>query len=101
IIDHVVGTTVSFQLRNFLLAIACVIILIALAAKLALLILIGAVLVVVPIAILGRPVRAISARSQDRIADVGPVSIEVLAAMKLVQAFNQQDRERSRFAEAV
>jgi ATP-binding cassette subfamily B protein len=101
IIEQVVGTTVSVALRNAVLAIACVIILFALAAKLASLILIGALLVVAPIAILGRRVRAISTRSQDRIADVGAVSSEVLAAMKIVQAFNQQDRERSRFAEAV
>jgi ATP-binding cassette subfamily B protein len=101
IIEQVVGTTVSVALRNVVLAIACVVILFALAAKLASLILIGALLVVAPIAILGRRVRAISTRSQDRIADVGAVSSEVLAAMKIVQAFNQQDRERSRFAEAV
>ena len=101
IIEQVVGTTVSVALRNAVLAIACVVILFALAAKLASLILIGALLVVAPIAILGRRVRAISTRSQDRIADVGAVSSEVLAAMKIVQAFNQQDRERSRFAEAV
>jgi ATP-binding cassette, subfamily B, bacterial len=54
-----------------------------------------------PIAILGRRVRAISVRSQDRIADVGTVASEVLGAMKIVQAFNQQGREASRFAEAV
>ncbi|MEO8454593.1 MAG: ABC transporter transmembrane domain-containing protein [Sphingomicrobium sp.] len=101
IIEQVVGTTVSVALRNAVLAMACVVILFALAAKLASLILIGAVLVVVPITILGRRVRAISTRSQDRIADVGAVSSEVLAAMKIVQAFNQQERERSRFAEAV
>ena len=45
--------------------------------------------------------RAISTRSQDRIADVGTVTSEVLGAMKIVQAFNQQDRETSRFADAV
>ena len=101
IIEQVVGTTVSVALRNAVLSVACVVILFALAAKLALLILVGALLVVVPIAILGRRVRAISTRSQDRIADVGAVSSEVLAAMKIVQANNQQDRERSRFAEAV
>ena len=101
IIEQVVGTTVSVALRNAVLAIACVVILFALAAKLASLILIGALLVVAPITILGRRVRAISTRSQDRIADVGAVSSEVLAAMKIVQAFNQQERERSRFAEAV
>src|SRR3954449_10934960 len=101
IIEQVVGTTVSVALRNSVLSIVCIVILFALSAKLASLILIGAALVVAPIAILGRRVRAISTRSQDRIADVGAVSSEVLAAMKIVQAFNQQDRERTRFAEAV
>src|SRR3569833_2229126 len=101
IIEQVVGTTVSIALRNTILGIACVVILFALAPKLALLILGGAVAVVLPIAILGRQVRAISTRSQDRIADVGAVTSEVLGAMKIVQAFNQQDREASRFADAV
>ncbi len=101
IIEQVVGTTVSVALRNTILGIACVIILFALAPKLALLILLGALLVVVPIAVLGRKVRAISTRSQDRIADVGTVTSEVLGAMKIVQAFNQQGRESSRFSEAV
>ncbi len=101
IIEQVVGTTVSVALRNAVLAVACVVILFALAAKLALLILLGAALVVAPITILGRRVRIISTRSQDRIADVGAVTSEVLGAMKIVQAFNQQEREKSRFAEAV
>jgi ATP-binding cassette subfamily B protein len=101
IIEQVVGTTVSVALRNTILGIACVVILFALAPKLALLILMGALLVVVPIAVLGRRVRAISTRSQDRIADVGTVTSEVLGAMKIVQAFNQQRREGARFGEAV
>jgi ATP-binding cassette subfamily B protein len=101
IIEQVVGTTVSVALRNMVLAVACVVILFALAPKLALLIMLGAVLVVLPITILGRRVRAISRSSQDRIADVGAVNSEVLGAMKIVQAFNQEERERSRFAEAV
>src|SRR6185437_12713971 len=69
--------------------------------QLALSVLVGSLLVVVPIAVLGRRVRAISTRSQDRIADVNTVASEVLGAMKIVQAFNQQHRETSRFAEAV
>ncbi len=101
IIEQVVGTTVSVALRNTILGIACVIILFALAPTLALQILVGAALVVLPIAVLGRRVRAISTRSQDRIADVGTVTSEVLGAMKIVQAFNQQGREATRFAEAV
>ncbi len=101
IIEQVVGTTVSVALRNTILCLACVLILFALAPKLALSILGGALLVVLPIAILGRRVRAISTRSQDRIADVGIVTSEVLGAMKIVQAFNQQARETTRFADAV
>lgn len=101
IIEQVVGTTVSVALRNLILGIACIVILLALAPKLALSVLLGSILVVVPIAVLGRRVRAISTRSQDRIADVGTLTSEVLGAMKIVQAFNQQGRETSRFAEAV
>ena len=101
IIEQVVGTTVSVALRNTILGVACIVILLALAPKLALSILLGALLVVLPIAVLGRRVRAISTRSQDRIADVGTVTSEVLGAMKIVQAFNQQVRETTRFAEAV
>src|SRR5512132_797073 len=56
IIEQVVGTTVSVALRNIILGIACVIILFALAPKLAALILLGTVLVVVPLAFLGRKV---------------------------------------------
>src|SRR4051812_43637436 len=101
IIEQVVGTTVSVALRNTILGFACIIILFTLAPKLALSILAGTLLVILPIAVLGRRVRAISTRSQDRIADVGIVASEVLGAMKIVQAFNQQDREASRFADAV
>ena len=101
IIEQVVGTTVSVALRNMLLGVACIVILVALAPKLALLILAGAALVVLPLAILGRRVRAISTRSQDRIAALGTVTSEVLGAMKIVQAFNQQNREATRFADAV
>ena len=101
IIEQVVGTTVSVALRNSILGIACVVILFALAPKLALSILAGVLLVVAPIAILGRRVRTISTRSQDRIATLGAVTSEVLGAMKIVQAFNQQSREATRFADAV
>jgi ATP-binding cassette subfamily B protein len=101
IIEQVVGTTVSVALRNAIMAVACVVILFVLAPKLAGLMLLGVPIVMGPIIILARRVRQVSVSSQDRIAAVGAVNSEVLGAMKIVQAFNQQDRERSRFAEAV
>ena len=101
IIEQVVGTTVSVALRNIVLAVACIIILFVLSPKLAGLMLLGLPLVLGPIILLGRKVRQISTRSQDRIADVGSVTSEVLGAMKIVQAFGQQGRETGRFSEAV
>src|SRR5689334_21191603 len=66
IIEQVVGTTVSIALRNTILGIACAGIIFWLAPNLALSIVLGTLIVVLPIAILGRRVRAISVRSQDR-----------------------------------
>jgi len=101
IIDQIVGTTVSVALRNTIMALACVVIMFVLAPKLAGLMMLGVPIVMAPIILLGRRVRAISVKSQDRIADVGTVTSEVLGAMKIVQAFNQQQREATRFGEAV
>ena len=100
IIEQVVGTTVSVALRNIVMGIACAVILFILAPKLAAMMLVGIALIVIPLTLLGRRVRAISKRSQDRIADVGTVTSEVLGAMKIVQAFNQQGRETQRFTDA-
>ena len=100
IIEQVVGTTISVALRNLVMGVACAIILFVLAPKLAGMMLLGIPLVVVPIQVLGRRVRAVSTRSQDRIADVGTVTSEVLGAMKIVQAFGQQKREAERFTAA-
>jgi len=98
IIEQVVGTTVSMALRNLVMGIICTGVLFYLAPKLAGMLLLGIPLVMLPIVFLGRRVRAVSTRSQDRIADVGTVTSEVLGAMKIVQAFNQQGREAERFS---
>ena len=101
IIEQVVGTTVSVALRNIVMGIGGVIYLFALAPKLAALLLLGIPAVILPIVFLGRKIEKLSRTSQDRIADVGAMVDEVLGAMKIVQAFNQQEREASRFVQAV
>ena len=101
IIEQIVGTTVSVALRNVVMAFGCIITMFVLAPKLAALMLLGIPLVLGPIVFLGGRVRAISTRNQDRIADVATVTSEVLGAMKIVQAFNQQKREASRFSDTV
>ena len=101
IIEQVVGTSLSVALRNVIIGIACAVILFVLSPKLAGLMLLGVPLIVIPLTFLGRRIRAISTRTQDRIADVGSVTSEVLGAMKIVQAFGQQERETARFGAAV
>src|SRR3546814_12502268 len=51
--------------------------------------------------LIGRRLRALSRTSQDRVADVGATVAEVLGAMKIVQAFGQEQREAGRFQAAV
>ncbi len=97
IIDQVVGSTVSIALRNLVTGVGGLIYLFALAPKLAGMLLLGIPLILVPIIVIGRRVRALSRSSQDRLAAVGTITTEVLGAMKIVQSFGQQAREAERF----
>lgn len=100
-IEVAVGTTVSVALRNTLTGIGGIISLFALAPKLAVMLIVGIPIVVLPIVLLGRRVRKYSRSSQDRIADIGAMVVETFGAMKIVQAFGQERREAERFALAV
>ena len=97
IVEQTVGTTISVALRNIVMGTACAVILFFLAPALASRLLIAIPLIVLPLVFLGRRIRTISVKSQDRIADVGTIASEVLGAMKIVQAYNQQGREAERF----
>jgi ATP-binding cassette subfamily B protein len=101
IIEQVVGTTISVALRNIMMAVGGIAYLFALAPKLTLMLLLGIPAVVVPITVLGRRLRNVSRQSQDRVAEVGAMVDEVLGAMKIVQAFGQEEREAGRFRDAV
>jgi ATP-binding cassette subfamily B protein len=101
ILEQVVGSSVSIALRNIATGIGGIIYLFALSPKLAGMLLLGIPFVILPMVIAGRRIRNLSRSSQDRIADVGATVSETLGAMKIVQAFGQQEREASRFEQAV
>ena len=101
IIEQIVNSTVSVALRNLVMGAGGIIYLVALAPKLAGMLLLGIPFIVIPIVTLGRRVRALSRSTQDRIADVGTIISETLGAMKIVQAFGQERREAERFGSAV
>ena len=101
LIEQVAGTTVSVALRNAITAVGGVLFLFAIAPKLTLGLLIALPVVVLPIVYFGRRLRNASRTSQDRVADIGAIVTEVLGAVKVVQAFNQEERESARFVAAV
>jgi ATP-binding cassette subfamily B protein len=101
VIEQVVGTTISVALRNAVMGIGGTAYLFTLAPKLTAIMLVAIPLIVMPIILLARRLQTISRTSQDRVADVGAMTTEVLGAMKIVQGFGQQDREADRFAGAV
>jgi ATP-binding cassette, subfamily B, bacterial len=101
VIEQIVGTTVSIALRNLVMGVGGIIYLFTLAPKLTLMLLVGIPVIVLPIVFIGRKLEVVSRKSQDRIADVGAMVDEVLGAMKIVQAFGQQEREAGRFRAAV
>ena len=101
IVEQVVGSTVSVALRNMVTAIGGLVYLFALAPKLAALLLLGIPVVLLVLIGLARRVRTLSRASQDRLADIGSAATEVLGAMKIVQAFGQEEREAARFRATV
>jgi ATP-binding cassette subfamily B protein len=97
IVEQVVGSTVSVALRNLVTGIGGLAYLFVLAPKLAALLLLGIPVILGVLITVGRRVRTLSRASQDRLAEVGSVTSEVLGAMKIVQAFGQEGREAARF----
>lgn len=97
LVQVVVGSSVSIALRNLLLLVGGLIMLLVTSAKLTGLVLLVVPIVVAPIVLLGRRVRALSRDSQDRVADVGVYIEETLTGIRAVQAFVHEAVDRQRF----
>ncbi|KHK92539.1 ABC transporter transmembrane domain-containing protein [Novosphingobium malaysiense] len=101
IIEQIVGTSVSVALRNAIMAVGGTVYLFILAPWLTAGLLGTIVIVLPPIILFSRRLRSVSRSSQDRIADIGAMTTEVLGALRVVQAFNQEAREYERFSGGV
>src|SRR5882757_1966342 len=100
LIEQVIGSSASIALRNTLMCVGGVIMLVITNPKLALLVLAVVPLVVAPIIVFGRKVRALSREAQARMADMVSEGGETLDAVRTVQAFGQEDRAAERFGAA-
>ena len=97
LLQTVIGSSVSIALRNMLMFVGGLILLFITNPKLTGLVMLSVPLVVVPIIVFGRRVRALSRTSQDRIAGVGTFVGEAVKNIKMVQAFNHQKLDKDAF----
>jgi ATP-binding cassette subfamily B protein len=100
LIEQVIGSSASVALRNTLMCVGGLAMLVITNPKLALLVIAVVPVVVAPIVIFGRKVRALSREAQARIADLVSEGGETLDAVRTVQAFAQEDHAGARFGAA-
>jgi len=100
LLQSVIGSSLSMALRNLIMLIGGSVLLVVTNPKLSGIVLLALPLVVAPILLFGRRVRALSRQSQDRVADVGSYVGEVLGQIKTVQAYNHQNEDKRRFGES-
>jgi len=97
VLQVVVGSSVSIALRNLLLFLGGSAMLLVTSPKLTGLVFLVVPLVVFPIILFGRRVRALSRASQDKVADIGSFVEETLGAIRTVQAYTHEAIDRTLF----
>ncbi len=99
LILSVISSSVSLALRQALLVIGGLVMLMLTSGKLTGLLLLLVPVVIVPIIVLGRRLRALSRENQDWIANSSGAASESLLAAQTVQAFTHEDVTRAAFAD--
>lgn len=100
-IENVIGSSLSIALRNALLLVGGLVMLFTTSLKLSLLTVGGVPLVVAPIIIFGRRVRALARASQARVAALGERIDETIHEIRIVQAYGHEVADRQAFGELV
>lgn len=101
LLQSIMGSSLSFALRSFLMMIGGLVMLLLTNIKLTAVVFGALPLIMLPVFIFGKRVRQLSRDSQDTIADVGTYAGEVLQQIKTVQSYTRESTERSAFAQEV
>lgn len=96
-LETVIGSSVSLALRNALLLMGGLVMLAITSLKLTGLVLLSIPFVLVPILAFGRRLRKLARASQDRVADVGAFTDEVIHEIRTVQAYGHEAGARGAF----
>ena len=97
LILSVVSSTISFALRNMLTFAGGLALMLWTSPKMTGLTLLLVPLIIVPILLLGRRLRALSRENQDKIADSSGQASETLLAAQTVQAYTHEAASRTQF----
>jgi ATP-binding cassette subfamily B protein len=101
LIQTLVGSSISVAMRNFVMFVGGLALMFVTSIKLTAIVIAAVVLVMLPLMGLGRWVRNLSRRSQDRIADTSARASETLHAVQTVQAFTHEKIDQLLFGKAV
>lgn len=99
LILSVIGSSVSIALRNLLIFIGGLALMLLTSPKLTGLVLLIVPVVIVPIILLGRRLRALSRENQDHIAASSGNASEALLSVQTVQAFTHEAPSRKSFSD--
>ncbi len=99
LILSVIGSSVSWFLRNMLMFMGGLAMMLFTSAKLTLMVLAIIPVVIVPILALGRRLRVLSRENQDWIAQSSGAAAEALQAAQTVQAYSHEAATRERFGD--
>lgn len=101
VLQQIIGSSVSIIIRNVFALVGGIAMLFITNTKLTALLALVLPAAIVPIIWYGRKVRRLSRESQDRVADVGSYAEENLNAIRTVQAYVHEDRDRAFFSRNV
>lgn len=101
LVQTVVGSSASVAVRSFVTFLGAAVLLVLTSPKLAAYAALVIPLVLLPMILFGRRVRALSRSSQDRIADVAAEAGETLAAIHTIQSYVRERATAARFADRI
>ena len=99
LILSVIGSYISFALRNMLIFVGGMVLMLFTSAKLTLLVLLLVPFVLIPIFTMSKKVRVLSKLNQDKIAESSGNASETLLAAQTVQAFTHEKVSRKTFGD--
>lgn len=97
LLQVVISSSLSVALRNMLMLVGGMVLLFITSPKLTGVVLVVVPMVVIPIVFLGRKLRKLSRKSQEKVSDLTSHAEESISGIKAIQAFVREDMECSYF----